>query len=318
MSDVHIPVLAGELVEILDPRPGDVVVDCTFGAGGHAQLFADRIGATGELICVDRDPHTEVRYESFEREVECETRFLRMDYAEALAELARDGVRADLIYMDLGVSSMQVDNRERGFSYAYDAPLDMRMDPAQDLAADEVVNRWPERRLAMIFKTYGEERYSGRIARAICADRERRPFTTTGELVNTIKRAVPTPAQFGAGHPARRVFQAIRIAVNGELDSLEGGLARGWEVLKVGGAFGVIAFHSLEDRIVKRFFAARARGCTCPPDLPVCVCGRTPEAETLTRRAVAPTSGEVANNPRAKSARLRAVRKLKEAMEQER
>lgn len=316
MSDVHIPVLAGELVEILNPRPGDVVVDCTFGAGGHAQLFGGRIGTTGELICVDRDPYTEARFEEFERAAECETQFLRMDYAEALAELAREGVRADLIYMDLGVSSMQVDNRERGFSYAYDAPLDMRMDPSQDLSADEVVNRWPERRLAAIFKTYGEERYAGRIARAICADRERRPFTTTGELVNTIKRAVPMPAQFGGGHPARRVFQAIRIAVNGELDSLERGLAHGWEVLKVGGAFGVIAFHSLEDRIVKRFFADRARGCICPPDLPVCVCGRTPEAEILTRRAVAPTAGEVANNPRAKSARLRAVRKLREETEQ--
>jgi 16S rRNA (cytosine1402-N4)-methyltransferase len=312
MTRAHVPVLAGELIDLLDPHPGDVAVDCTFGDGGHARLVADRIGPEGTLVCIDRDPAAEERFESFAREVACETRFLRMDFAEGLELLADEGVQADLVYVDLGVSSMQIDTWERGFSYSYDAPLDMRMDTTQELDARAVVNEWDERRLTQLFQRYGEERFSRRIARAIARRRERAPIETTNELVEVIKSAVPTPAQFGGGHPAKRVFQAIRIAVNDELDSLDRALPAAWGALRPGGRFGAISFHSLEDRRVKRFLADRARGCICPPDLPICACGREPEAELLTQRSVVPTSGEVAQNPRAGSGRLRAARRLED------
>ena len=310
MTRTHVPVLAGELIELTDPHPGDVVVDCTFGGGGHARLMADRIGPTGMLVCIDRDPAAEERFEEFAREAVCETRFLRMDYADGLELLRDEGLEADLVYLDLGVSSMQVDTWERGFSYSYDAPLDMRMDPAQDLDAREVVNTWEEPRLARVFRSYGEERFAGQIARAIARRRRRAPLETTFDLVETIKSAVPAATQFGRGHPAKRVFQAIRIAVNDELGALDRGLPAAWELLRPGGRLAAISFHSLEDRRVKRYLAERARGCVCPPEFPVCVCGRTPEAELLTGRAVAPTQGEVAANPRAASGKLRVARKL--------
>jgi 16S rRNA (cytosine1402-N4)-methyltransferase len=312
MTRAHVPVLAGELIDLLDPRPGDVAVDCTFGDGGHARLVADRIGPEGTLICIDRDPAAEERFDAFAREVQCDTRFLRMDFSEGLEELWAEHVTADLIYLDLGVSSMQIDQWERGFSYSYDAPLDMRMDTTQDLDAREIVNTWDERRLAQLFRRYGEERFATRIARAIVRDRGRSEIETTNELVEVIKNAVPAPARFGGGHPAKRVFQAIRIAVNDELGSLDRALPAAWGVLRPGGRLGVISFHSLEDRRVKRFLVDRARGCICPPDLPVCACGREPEAELITQRAVAPTSGEVAQNSRAASAHLRAARKIEE------
>jgi 16S rRNA (cytosine1402-N4)-methyltransferase len=312
MSATHVPVLAGELIDLAGPKPGEVAVDCTFGAGGHARLVAGRIGPGGTIICVDRDPGAEDRFDEFAAEVDCETRFLRMDYADALELLVEEGLRADLVYLDLGVSSMQVDARERGFSYSYDAPLDMRMDPTQGTDASELLNELDERRLAQVFRSFGEEPNARQIARAIVRRRRRSPLETTGELVETIESALPAAAlrRFGAGHPAKRVFQAVRIAVNGELDSLDAALPRAWELLREDGRLATISFHSLEDRRVKRFLAARARGCVCPPDFPVCACGRTPEAELLTQRAVAPTTGEVAHNPRARSGRLRAGRKL--------
>jgi 16S rRNA (cytosine1402-N4)-methyltransferase len=310
MVSIHIPVLAGELIELLDPRPGAVAVDCTVGGGGHARLVADRIGSAGTLIGIDRDPLAEERFAELAAEVACATRFIRADFASGLAQLAEEGVRADLVYLDLGMSSMQVDTWERGFSYAYDAPLDMRMDPDQELTAHDVVNDWEERRLARLLREFGEERYAGRIARAIVKARAGEEIATTQELVDVIKSAIPAPAQFAGGHPAKRTFQAIRIAVNDELDQLERALPLAWEVLAPGGKLAAISFHSLEDRRVKRFLVERARGCICPPDLPVCACGRTPEGELLSRRAIAPTPGEVAHNPRAKSAHLRGARKL--------
>jgi 16S rRNA (cytosine1402-N4)-methyltransferase len=310
MTRTHVPVLAGELIDLLDPQPGETAVDCTFGDGGHARLVADRIGPTGTLICIDRDPAAEDRYDSFAREVACDTRFIRMDNASALEQLWDEHLQADIVYLDLGVSSMQIDTWERGFSYSYDAPLDMRMDTEQELDAREVVNGWEERRLAQLFQRYGEERFARPIARAIVRRRDRAPIETTNELVETIKNAVPAPARFGGGHPAKRVFQAIRIAVNDELGELDRALPAAWAVLRNGGRLGAISFHSLEDRRVKRFLADRARGCICPPDLPVCGCGRVPEAELMTQRAVAPTPGEVAHNPRAASGRLRAARKI--------
>jgi 16S rRNA (cytosine1402-N4)-methyltransferase len=310
MTSVHIPVLAGELIELLDPRPGAVAVDCTIGGGGHARLVADRIGPAGTLIGIDRDPIAEERFAELAAEVPCATRFIRADFASGLELLCEEDQRADLVYLDLGMSSMQVDTWERGFSYAYDAPLDMRMDPDQELSAHDVVNAWDERQLARLLREYGEERYAGRIARAIARARAREPIATTMELVDVIKSAIPAPAQFAGGHPAKRTFQAIRIAVNAELEQLDRALPLAWELLAPGGKLAAISFHSLEDRRVKRFLAERARGCICPPDLPVCGCGRTPEGELLSRRAIAPTPGEVAHNPRAKSAHLRGVRKV--------
>jgi 16S rRNA (cytosine1402-N4)-methyltransferase len=310
MTKTHIPVLAGELIELVDPRPGETAVDCTVGGGGHARLIADRLGPAGTLIGVDRDPLAEERFAALAAEVQCETRFIRADFVTALHELRQERLTADLVYLDLGMSSMQVDTWERGFSYAYDAPLDMRMDPAQTLTAAEVVNTWDERRLARLLRQYGEERYASQIARAIGRVRRRDEFASTQQLVDAIKSAVPIPAQFAGGHPAKRTFQALRIAVNDELVQLEEALPIAWDLLGTGGRLAAISFHSLEDRLVKRFLVARARGCICPPELPVCVCGREPEAELITRRAVAATPGEVAANPRSKSAHLRAARKL--------
>jgi len=310
MTRTHTPVLAGELIDLIDPHPGDVAVDCTFGGGGHARLIADRIGPTGVLIGVDRDPVAEQRFAELSAELPCETRFICADFVSALGRLEEEELQADLIYLDLGMSSMQVDTWTRGFSYAYDAPLDMRMDPAQELTAREIVNSWDERRLARLLREYGEERYAPQIARRIVRSRRRRTLDSTQQLVDAIKAAVPVPAQFAGGHPARRTFQALRIAVNDELAQLDAALPVAWDVLRPGGRFAAISFHSLEDRRVKRFLAARARGCVCPPDLPICGCGLQPEAELLTRRATAPSRGEVAANPRCKSAHLRAAVKL--------
>ncbi|HEU4977434.1 MAG TPA: 16S rRNA (cytosine(1402)-N(4))-methyltransferase RsmH [Solirubrobacteraceae bacterium] len=309
-SAPHVPVLAGELVDLLAPQVGETAIDCTFGAGGHAHLIADRIGPAGLLIGIDRDPVAEERFAELAAEVRCRTRFIHAPFADALVQLREEGVRADLVYLDLGMSSMQVDTLERGFSYVYDAPLDMRMDPGQELTAADVVNEWDQRQLTRLFRDFGEERYAPQIARAVVRERARAPLGTTTELVDVITGAIPTPARFAGGHPAKRVFQAIRIAVNDELGQLDAALEPAWELLRPNGRFAGISFHSLEDRRVKRFLAARTRGCICPPDLPVCGCGRVPEAELLTSRSVAPTPGEVEANPRARSARLRAARKL--------
>jgi 16S rRNA (cytosine1402-N4)-methyltransferase len=312
MNRVHVPVLAGELIELTRPDAGETAVDCTFGAGGHARLVAERLGSRGTLVCIDRDPAAAERFEEFTRDAACHTRFLRMDYAAALEQLHDEGVSADLVYLDLGISSLQVDTRERGFSYSYDAPLDMRMDTTQELDARSIVNGWDERSLARLFRRCGEEPNAARIAREIVRRRAAEPIDTTGALVDAIEAALPAAVRrrFGGGHPAKRVFQAVRIAVNAELDSLDRALPAAWQLLRDGGRLAVIAFHSLEDRRVKRFLADRARGCICPPDFPVCVCGREPEAELITPRAVAPTPGEVADNPRSKSGRLRVARKL--------
>jgi len=312
MTRTHIPVLAGELIALTEPRPGEVAVDCTFGGGGHARLIADCLGPAGTLIGIDRDPIAEERFAEISAEVQCHTRFIRADFVSGLSQLHEEGQRADLVYLDLGMSSMQVDTWVRGFSYAYDAPLDMRMDPDDELTAQDIVNSWDERRLARLLREYGEERYASQIARGIARARRRQELSSTHQLVEVIKSAVPVPAQFAGGHPARRTFQALRIAVNDELAQLDAALPLAWDLLRINGRFAAISFHSLEDRRVKRFLAGRARGCICPPEIPICVCGHEPEAELLTRRAVAPSPGEVAENPRSKSAHLRAARKLEE------
>ncbi|HTA14621.1 MAG TPA: 16S rRNA (cytosine(1402)-N(4))-methyltransferase RsmH [Solirubrobacteraceae bacterium] len=310
MTAVHIPVLAEELIELLDPQPGQTVVDCTFGGGGHARIVAERLEPRGTLVAIDRDPLAEGRFLELAEDLPCSARFIRGGYAEGLRMLVEDGVRADAVYLDLGMSSMQIDTRERGFSYSYDAPLDMRMDPRQELTASEIVAEWDERRLAGILRELGEERHATQIARAIVRRRAQAPIETTLALVDVISSAIPTPARFAAGHPAKRTFQALRIAVNDELGQLDEALPLAWELLRDGGVLAGISFHSLEDRRVKRFLAERARGCICPPDLPVCGCGREPEAALLTRGAIMPSAEETARNPRASSARLRAATKL--------
>jgi 16S rRNA (cytosine1402-N4)-methyltransferase len=306
----HVPALAQELIELLDPQPGQCAIDCTFGDGGHARLVAERLGASGTLVAIDRDPLAQERFERFEQDVPCAVRFIRAGYAEALAQLAGEGLRADLAYFDLGMSWMQVDARERGFSYSYDAPLDMRMDPSLQVSAREIVAEWDERRLAAALRELGEERRAAAIARSIVKRREQAPITTTLQLVEAINAAFPAPARFGGGHPAKRAFQALRVAVNDELGQLEHALPRAWRLLRPGGRLAVISFHSLEDRRVKRFLAQRTRGCVCPPELPICVCGRQPQASALTRRAIVPSQEELERNPRSASARLRAAEKL--------
>jgi 16S rRNA (cytosine1402-N4)-methyltransferase len=309
-GEAHVPVLAGELVELLDPRPGQVAIDCTFGGGGHARMVAERLGPSGTLVAIDRDPLAEERFVALAEEVSCSLRFIRGGYAEALELLAAEGQRADLAYFDLGMSSMQVDTRERGFSYSYDAPLDMRMDPDQHDTARELVATCEERPLARMLRDFGEERHAVAIARAIVRRREQQPIETTLELVEIINSAIPTPARFAGGHPAKRVFQALRIAVNDELGQLDQALPLAWDLVREGGVLAGISFHSLEDRRVKRFLAERAQGCICPPDLPVCACDREPHAALLSRRSIVPSAAEIDRNPRAASARLRAARKL--------
>jgi 16S rRNA (cytosine1402-N4)-methyltransferase len=304
---VHVPVLAAEVAELLEVRPGDTVIDCTFGAGGHAAALEPLLEGEGTYIAIDRDPEARRHFEEFAAAATAETRFVRGNFALVLRNLAATGLRANAILMDLGISSMQVDQPERGFSYAADAPLDMRMDPQSELTAAQIVNEWSERDLAQVIAEYGEERYARQIARAVCRRREQEPFTRTGDLVDVIKSAIPAPSRFGQGHPAKRTFQALRIAVNDELESLREGLAHAVDALAPGGRLAVISFHSLEDRIVKHYIRAQAQGCTCPPEFPVCVCGHEPVLRTLTGRSVVPTVDERGLNPRSASARLRAA-----------
>jgi 16S rRNA (cytosine1402-N4)-methyltransferase len=306
----HVPVLAAEVRELLAVRPGDTVVDATFGAGGHASLLAADLAGRGRLIAIDRDPTVRPHFERFRRRAGVQARLLTGNFADVLQRLAQNGVEADAVLLDLGLSSMQVDRPERGFSYARDAPLDMRMDPAAVVSARDLVNRAPETELERIFRRYGEERHARRIAAAIVTRRRERAIERTGDLVEVIKDAIPTPGRFGDGHPAKRVFQALRIAVNDELASLEAALPEVTRLLRSGGRLAVISFHSLEDRVVKRFLRDEARGCTCPPEFPVCVCGRQPVLRLLTGKAVRPSPRETAANPRASSARLRAAARV--------
>ena len=301
----HVPVLADEVRELLAVQPGETVIDATFGAGGHARLLAEDLAGKGRFIAIDRDPSAQTYFDRFQRESRIQARLLRGEFSVVLGQLAGNGVRADAILLDLGVSSMQIDRPERGFSYAVDAPLDMRMDPSAPRSAREIVNESSEKDLADIFRRYGEERFARPIARAIVRRRADEPFERTLDLVEVVRGAIPAPRRFGDGHPAKRVFQALRIAVNDELDALARALPEAVAELRPGGRIAVISFHSLEDRIVKRFLAAEARGCICPPDFPVCACGKEPRLRLVTRKAVRPSPGETAANARSASARLR-------------
>jgi 16S rRNA (cytosine1402-N4)-methyltransferase len=298
-------VLAEEVGELLSVQPGETVVDATFGAGGHSSLLAAQLQGEGKLIAIDRDPSVRAYFDRFKAQTGVQARLLRGEFSLVLSQLAANDVQADAILLDLGVSSMQVDRPERGFSYAADAPLDMRMDTSAELSARDLVNEADERELGLIFRRFGEERYARQIARAIVRRRAERPFERTSDLAETIKHAIPTPARFGEGHPAKRVFQALRIAVNDELGALEAALPAAVRMLRPGGRLAVISFHSLEDRIVKHYVREQAKVCTCPTDVPICACGREPVLRDLTRRPIRPGSRELERNPRSASAKLR-------------
>ncbi|GGI97099.1 ribosomal RNA small subunit methyltransferase H [Alicyclobacillus cellulosilyticus] len=310
-SFAHTSVLLAETIAGIAPRDGGTYIDCTLGGGGHSERLLEASAPSGRLLAIDLDAtaitHARQRLARFGNRVT----FVQGNFRLVAAYAAAAGfVPADGIVFDLGVSSPQFDEPERGFSYRFDAPLDMRMDPRQPVTAAELVQTLPETELARIFAEYGEERFARRIARAIVVRRQRRPITTTGELAELIKSVVPAPARRSGPHPARRVFQALRIAVNDELGALREALSGAFSILAPGGRMAVISFHSLEDRMVKQAFASWCQGCVCPPDFPVCRCGRTPQARWVVRRPVTPTPAEVAANPRARSAKLRIVEKL--------
>ena len=307
----HKPVLLEECIQALNIRPDGVYLDGTLGRAGHSREIARRL-AGGRLICVDRDQAAldaaqERLREWMDKVTLVHSNFDRLD--EILDKLSLPGV--DGMLFDLGVSSPQLDDGARGFSYRTDAPLDMRMDQSEGLTAAQVVNTWPQEELRRILTQYGEERYAPSIAAAIVRRRQERPIETTLELVDVIKSGMPARALKEKQHPAKRSFQAIRIAVNDELSSVDRMIQAAVPRLNQGGRLAVITFHSLEDRIVKTGLAAFAKGCICPPDFPVCVCGRTPDIQLISRKPILPTAEEIEENPRARSAKLRAAEKLK-------
>ena len=306
----HRPVLLDQCIEALNIRPDGIYLDGTLGRAGHSREIAKRL-STGRLICVDRDQAAldaaQERLAPWPDKVELvHSNFDQVD--QILDRLSLPGV--DGMLFDLGVSSPQLDDGSRGFSYMADAPLDMRMDREEGLTAAEIVNGWPQEELRRIISQYGEERFAPQIARAIVRRRVDRPISTTLELVEVIRSAMPPKALREKQHPAKRTFQAIRIAVNDELASVDRMLQRAVPRLNRGGRLAVITFHSLEDRIVKTGLAGFARGCTCPPDFPVCVCGRTPDVKLIHKKPILPSEREIEENPRARSAKLRLAEKL--------
>lgn len=306
----HISVLLQECMDGLNIKPDGIYIDGTLGGAGHSSEIAKRL-TTGRLIGIDRDPvalaAAAKRLEPYKDRVTLvHSNFCEMD--QVLADLGIAGV--DGILMDLGVSSPQLDDGERGFSYMVDAPLDMRMNNQDVLSAETVVNTWSQEELKRILYTYGEERYAPQIAAAICRRREDRPIATTLELVDIIRCAMPPAALREKQHPAKRSFQAIRIAVNDELGSVERAMEVSVPLLNPGGRLAVITFHSLEDRIVKTAMADAAKGCTCPPQFPVCVCGKKPKVKLISRKPIVSSNEELERNPRARSAKLRVCEKL--------
>ena len=305
----HRPVLADAVVELLVPalRDGGIFVDATIGRGGHAARILDA-APRSELVGLDRDEdaveESLTNLASYAQRV----RITREDFAELTSVLERLGIEAVRgVLLDLGVSSPQLDDAGRGFSFRSEGPLDMRMDASARLNAEMVVNTYPQDELARVIRRYGEERFAGRVAKAIVAAR---PLTTTTELAEVVKAAIPAATRRTGGHPARRTFQAIRIEVNNELEQLERGLEAAVEALRPGGRIVVLTYHSLEDRLVKRYFADEVGSCTCPPDFPVCTCGAEARLRILTRRPVRPTQAEIDDNPRASAAKLRAAERI--------
>lgn len=306
----HVSVLLQECLDGLNIRPDGIYVDGTLGGAGHSSRIAQRL-TTGRLIGIDRDPVALAAAGERLKPWKDRVTLVHSNFCEikqVLSDLQIPGV--DGILLDLGVSSPQLDDGQRGFSYMADAPLDMRMNGEDTLTAREVVNTWPQEGLKRILYTYGEERYAPQIAAAICRRREEAPIETTLELVDIIRSAMPAAALREKQHPAKRSFQAIRIAVNDELGSVEKVMADAIPLLNPGGRLAVITFHSLEDRIVKNAMAEAAKGCTCPPNFPVCVCGKKPQVKLISRKPIVSGEAELAENPRARSAKLRVCEKL--------
>lgn len=311
MDFYHVPVLRDETLEALAVSPDGIYVDCTVGGGGHAAAIAERLGDQGRLIGFDQDESALTAAGERLAPYGSRVRLVKTNFAEIAPVLGRLGVGpVDGILMDIGVSSHQLDEADRGFSFHQDAPLDMRMDRDNPVSAATVINEWPEAELARILWEYGEERWSKRIAQFIAGARAEAALRTTEDLVTVIKAAIPAAARREGGHPARRTFQAIRIAVNDELGVLERGLDGALSVLNPQGRLAVITFHSLEDRIAKQTFARWVNPCTCPPGFPVCVCGNKPQAEHIYRKPVTATEAEMAQNPRSRSAKLRAIKRI--------
>lgn len=309
MEFVHKPVLFEETLEALRISPGKTYIDGTVGGGGHAGAVLQRLGGTGRLLAIDQDPDAIAA--AGERLKHFANLTLVRGNFGCMAQLAREhGIEtADGVLLDIGVSSHQLDDGARGFSYHQDAPLDMRMSQAGPTAGD-LVNSLSQGELARILHQYGEEKWAGRIAQGICQAREEGPIATTGQLAEIVRGAVPAAVRRAQGHPARKTFQALRIAVNGELDRLSEGLEAAFALLNSGGRLAVITFHSLEDRLVKRRMGEWCQGCTCPKDFPVCVCGNKPKGRLVYKKGLAPSEEEVRENPRARSARLRVFEKF--------
>ncbi|PZT53947.1 16S rRNA (cytosine(1402)-N(4))-methyltransferase RsmH [Paenibacillus silvae] len=313
----HITVLKEEATEGLNIKQDGIYVDCTLGGAGHSSVIASKLGPGGRLIALDQDDwaldNAREKLAAYENQVTLVKTNFR-DLEQVLKDLdvpMKDGIpQVDGILYDLGVSSPQFDEGERGFSYNHDAPLDMRMDQDAFLTAKEIVNEWPEAEIARILYRYGEEKFSKRIARVIVEKRSQSEIETTGELVELIKEGIPAAARRTGGHPAKRSFQALRIAVNDELGAFEEGLHQAVRCLAPGGRVSVITFHSLEDRICKQIFSSYLEKCTCPPDFPLCVCGGKGTLRLVNRKPLTPTETELTENSRARSAKLRVAEKL--------
>ena len=307
----HKSVMPTEVLDLLDPKPGGVYLDGTLGGAGHARLILEESAPDGVLIGLDRDPEALTAAQGVLASYQERVVLRQENYVAAPKVLAELGIAGlDGMLLDLGVSSRQLDTAERGFSFREDGPLDMRMGPDAPSTAAEVLGSYDEYELKRIFRDYGEERWAGRIARRIVATRLEAPLETTRQLAELVRDSVPKGRVPSRIHPATRVFQALRIYINDELGSLQTMLANMIDLLNPGGRFVVISFHSLEDRLVKRAFRQEAKGCQCPPRAPICICGRLPRAEMLTRKGLKATAEEVANNPRARSAIVRAIQRL--------
>jgi 16S rRNA (cytosine1402-N4)-methyltransferase len=310
MNYTHTPVLLRECVEGLAIRPDGTYLDGTLGGGGHCAQILKSLGEGGRLFGIDRDQAALAASRARIKDARFDAIYGNFHSARALL-LAHGVAAVDGALLDLGVSSFQLDSAERGFSYHEDAPLDMRMDRAQPLTARAIANEWPEKEISRVLREYGEEKWAAHIARVLCDRRRERPIETTGDLVAIIDAAVPKKFRArDSGHPARRSFQALRIAVNDELGPLEAALGDLCDMLTPGGRLCVIAFHSLEDRVVKNTFRSLADPCTCPRNMPICVCGKKPTARLITRKPIVPSAEEIAANPRARSATLRILEKL--------
>ena len=310
MEFAHVPVLYNEVMEALNIRPDGIYVDGTVGGGGHSSGICERLSSSGILIAVDRDTAALEASEARLSKYECTRKFIHANYSDTEAIAEASGGKVHGILLDLGVSSFQLDNADRGFSYMHDAPMDMRMNEDDTFTAYDVINGYSEKELARIIREYGEEKWAARIAQFIVRARAERPVTTTGELTEIIKAAIPARARRTGPHPAKRTFQAIRIEVNDELGHLREAVKKLPDLLESGGRIAIITFHSLEDRIVKTEFDRRLDPCTCPKEFPVCVCGKVADVKKVTRKPITPSEEELERNPRARSAKLRVIEKL--------